>query len=507
MKDFLKKYLSWVLVVILLIILIFFRSCNCGSKPTGDKRPGKDTTKAIKNISKATNKPSDQKIGNADLFTIDRFGAGTYVTAGKGGEIYVTHNGGINWVQGSSGSTIDLYSSAALGYETFIAAGDSGVILRSTDFGAAWVQVNSGTTKRIKSLSFPESNTGFASGESGLILKTIDGGLTWNSISVDSSYHITSVCFVNASTGWFTGKNGIIFRTDDSGVTWAPQVSGTLKNLNGISFNNPSTGTCVGEDGTILFTKNGGSSWSVKTTAFTGDLLGVHRASNTLAFIVGKGVILREFRDSLSYILSDTSRIFYAVDPNDPYIGGIAVGGSGNTMTVNTLVCQDCETGANHEVVFTPPAEYESSWKVRIRIYQDPSYNFKEYLRIITPGFELDNSAINGWTQFDGFEPGEPSVLDENTNGNFRRHNTPGGNNPYSNNGFVDAATLKINGRNTAYLDFELVAIPGNTPNTGMFEFYFGECPSNTVFGPCNLSNTEEMSFCHKVTYYLGPSQ
>lgn len=505
MKDFLKKYLSWVLVVILLIILIFFRSCDCGSKPTGNKKPGKDKTKAVKDISKVTNKPSDQKIGTVDLFTIDRFGAGTYVTAGKGGEVYVTHNGGINWVQGSSGSTIDLYGSAALGYETFIAAGDSGVILRSTDFGAVWVQVNSGTTKKIKSLSFPEGNTGFACGESGLILKTIDGGVTWNSISVDSSYHIASVCFVNASTGWFTGKNGIIFRTDDSGVTWSPQVSGTLKNLNGISFNNSSTGTCVGEDGTILFTSNGGSSWSVKTTAFTGDLLGVHRASNTLAFIVGKGVILREFRDSLSYILSDTSRIFYAVDPNEPYIGGIAVGGSGNTMTVNTIVCQDCETAGNHEVVFTPPGEDESTWKVRIRIYQDPTYKFKEYLRIITPGFELDNSIINGWTQFDGFEQ-EPSIIDDNTNGNFRKHNTPGGNNPYSNNGYIDAATLRIDERNTAYLDFVLNSIPGNSSNTGMFEFYFGECPTGLGV-TCGLNESDNMLFCHKVTYYLGPAQ
>jgi photosystem II stability/assembly factor-like uncharacterized protein len=514
MKTFLQKYLPWGLVIVLLIIIIFFRSCSCSNSSVDNDRNRNNNNKQnkpVKNVTKTSTASYEVKsIGKKDLYTIERFGAGTFICAGKDGEIFITHNGGLNWKQSNVG--FDVYSSAALSYDIFLVCGKGGKIFRTVDNGATWNSVTSGITKNIRSMYFVNENDGYAAGDSGLVLKTNNGGLNWSSVTNPNLFTINSVCFTDVNTGWFACNGGMLLKTNNAGVSIDTQSIGTSKNLLSISFNNKNRGTVVGDSGIIYITKNGGVNWTASVAPVNKNLRGVHRISNNLAYIVGDGVILRENTDSLSVLLSDNSKTWYAVDPA-PYISGIVVGSNGTMCNVNTIPCNNCENQGNHDLLFIPPDEGETNWKLRVRVYQESGYKFKNYFRFILPGFELDNNAISGWTQLDGvgIEPVNIEDINANTSTNTDTRyykKTVAGSNSGSGNQYVDALTLEVNSINSSYMYFNIRPNNGNSDSTGSLEFYFGECPtgglSENSLNQCDLNNMDDMNFCHKITYQLS---
>jgi len=513
MKDFLKKYLSWVLVVILLLILIFFRSCNCGSgitdkgqendKKTGNTKYDSLKVREILDISKSSPKeivfPS-----KVNLNAIHRKGAGVYLVAGEKGEVWVTPNGGLNWVQGKGTGTESLYGVAVLSHDVMLAVGKSGTIIRSTDKGLNWVNIKSGTSKDLKSVSFPDFNTGYAVGQDGIVLKSVDAGITWNTLPFSpSTIQINSVCFIDINTGWFAGKGGALYKSVNAGASWTNLDSlNTIPNndLNCISFNSLLRGTAVGEGGIILNTTNGGANWVQHLPASAYDLKGVHRVSNLLSYIVGHGVIIRENSGVYTNTETTPANKYNAVDPS-PYISGISVGETGIMTGVNTILCDDCNQKGNHDVIFLPPeGETDTRWKVRLRIYNNTNFDFKSYLRVVTPGFYLDHTIMNGWTQNDNTGT-QHTLSDDASQQNINRlEYNQIGLGTISTEDDIDVATLNMNDRQAGYIELNLTPIEGNTFNNGSVEFYFGKLIAESIFGP-------EISFCYRVTYVLGEEQ
>ncbi len=64
-----------------------------------------------------------------------RFGNGIFVVVGRGGEIKLSHDGGVSWENSSSGVTVDL-NDVTYGEGKWVAVGENGVVLTASDSAA-----------------------------------------------------------------------------------------------------------------------------------------------------------------------------------------------------------------------------------------------------------------------------------------------------------------------------------------------------------------------------------
>ncbi|MBZ0202966.1 MAG: hypothetical protein K8I03_08125 [Ignavibacteria bacterium] len=508
MLEFLKKptlYIITSIILIIIIIILLLRSCNeggvigiiDGKKDDSTKTFSKKRFKTKNSVitareSAGTNKPKN--ITKKDLLAIGRFGAGTYLTVGKDGTILTTHDGGINWVSRTSGVAVDLLGAAVLNTKTMLAVGKGGTILRTVDNGATWSAVVSGTPKDIKAICFADSLTGYAAGADGLILKTTNAGVSWSSISLGTLISLNSISFIG-SKGFIAANGGSIYKTTNGGGAWMLDTNlPSNSDLSGVSFNSSSRGTIIDVDGRIYDTKNGGGLWTLTTQLAGKKLNGVHRINNKSGFIVGKGIILR-LDDSLVTKLDTTgSRVYNAVDPY-PYMNGYACGNGGEMAGVTIATCND---NNHHNLVFY--ATGENTWHLSIRV---SGYHSKKNLcRIISPGYNLDNSIMAGWTQIDR-EPvtGYPAL-------DYYPNNPTEEDSPSYQFGhdfididltdyYVEENQRSSSSPSSVQLELQLNPIEGNLTGSGSFQFYFGSVGTGEND---NMGN----DFCHFVTYDLA---
>lgn len=126
-----------------------------------------------------------------------------------------------------------FFTSATKGWT----AGNGGVIKITNDGGATWVDGNSGTTSDIYSLSFKNTTQGWATTLDGKILKTVDGGLTW-SIDYTVTSPITEITFRNLNGfGYAVASNGKIYK-------YSPNLSVDTNSINNsiALYPNPTSG-------------------------------------------------------------------------------------------------------------------------------------------------------------------------------------------------------------------------------------------------------------------------
>jgi hypothetical protein len=101
--------------------------------------------------------------------------------------ILKTTNGGEDWSFQYMGGMYDRYNNiyfvdnnigwvVGLGYGGFI-GGDTGLILKTTDGGLNWIEQTSGINTNLNSVCFINQNTGWAVGNNGTILRTTTSGV------------------------------------------------------------------------------------------------------------------------------------------------------------------------------------------------------------------------------------------------------------------------------------------------------------------------------------------
>ncbi len=131
---------------------------------------------------------------------------------------------------------------------TGIAAGNNGVILKTTNGGIDWIQITSGTTDSFLSIRYVSDSNGnavyVAGGLSaggadveGLILNSTDGGDSWNSIDSKSSRTLYSICFPTSSIGYAVGDGGVIIKTFDVIIPVEFTSFGSFINGNTVTLN------------------------------------------------------------------------------------------------------------------------------------------------------------------------------------------------------------------------------------------------------------------------------
>lgn len=478
--------------IFLLIILTFLVCCNAGDKNknnnnTSDPKTNKlnycDTVKPTgKIIDTKKIKPIDslQRITTKNLNDIKRYGAGSFIVAGDSGTIMITPNGGLNWVQPATGTTKHLYGSVINDYDTMMVVGEGGLILRSNNKGVTWNIINPGTTKTLRSVCFPTKFTGYSSGDSGIVIKTTNAGLNWSTvISSDTMGTIRSIYFADTLTGWFCTSKGKIYKTFDGGSNWTGIFSDNTLVLNSLSFNGNTRGTVVGNNGKILTSTDGGVTWTVYTDASGYNFYGVHRVNDKLAYICGQSKILREDNGSYTELINNPAYKFNSVDPH-PYIYGLAAADLGLICGVTVNSC-DC---INQNNLVMMPTEENHKWRISIRLNNDA--NYKKFLRIFTPGYQVDNNVITGWTQNDQINTNNELTYDITQSNPIGTSSSQTGS--FTVTGINDVITVNLEARTSALINIYLGPNGLNTFPAGSVNFYYGQ---------------SEFDYCAHVKYEL----
>lgn len=165
------------------------------------------------------------------------------------------------WFSQSGNTTNNLNSVYFLDSYTGFTAGNGGIILKTTDGGRYWNPVSSGISSNLIAIHFTSVSNGIACGNSGVILGTTNTGNNWTTISGGTSNNLNSISFSDVNNGWICGIGGVILKTINGGINWTQQISGLSTDLNSIYFFDSQNGWCGGASGKMLKTINGGSTW------------------------------------------------------------------------------------------------------------------------------------------------------------------------------------------------------------------------------------------------------
>ena len=180
--------------------------------------------------------------------------------------------------------------------------GQNGTIYITSDGGNDWINIDSGTKRQLNGIHFINSTVGWSVGENGTIIRSSNGGQTWNPLEESTVVSLNSVFAASSTNIWAVGDLGVILRSTN-GVTFVPYSSNVTYNLNKVFFSDANHGWIVGDGGNILMTSNGGVSWSVSPSITTEKLNSVHFYNENYGFAVGdNGTILESTTGGNSWV-------------------------------------------------------------------------------------------------------------------------------------------------------------------------------------------------------------
>ncbi len=220
--------------------------------------------------------------------TSDLYGVSQRFAVGDNGKIFYTGNGGLNWSQQNSNTTVSLRSVASnVSYSSSIAVGLNGTILRSTNNGLNWLVVNSGTINNLNAVFFVGASYCFVSGSNGTILKSTNAGLNWVLMNSGTNSNLTSI-FSSGGLAYTCGSNGTVKKLVSllDSVWQSVNITANVS-LNGI-YSASGNMTTVGDNGAIYKSTNAGSNWQTMSSPTSSSLKSIYGS-----WIVGSsGVVL-----------------------------------------------------------------------------------------------------------------------------------------------------------------------------------------------------------------------
>ncbi len=164
----------------------------------------------------------------------------------------------------------DLYSTFFVDDNTGWIVGSEGFIKKTTNGGLDWIQQSSGTSLTLTSVQFINANTGWLCGEGGIIIKTTDGGQNYFELTSGTTESLTDLQFLDIDIGYAVGYGETILKTTNGGTSWVVQSSGSGYDLFSVDFIDDLLGYAVGgrDSSKFLKTTDGGLNWIIKTPIF-----------------------------------------------------------------------------------------------------------------------------------------------------------------------------------------------------------------------------------------------
>ncbi len=233
---------------------------------------------------------------------------GVAITA-IGGSIMLTDDAGTTWHAGKYPAPVvaQLLGISFADASTGWVVGSSGRIMKTTDGGLTWVNQTSGTTFSVNGVVAVSTTVAYATAGGGgsgianapLVLKTINGGTTWTPFN-NLPFTLTSVpgTVANTTSTAFSlaGLNTSGTTTYYAGLSSMQTLgSDTICIIGGLS----SAALINGSGGKFLKTVNGGASWTVTTISSTNmSLKSVHFYNNLNGFIGANASVLWATHDA-----------------------------------------------------------------------------------------------------------------------------------------------------------------------------------------------------------------
>lgn len=177
---------------------------------------------------------------------------GMAYAAGRDGVILRSINFGAAWTVVETGTT-RYRGIIAKGPQNAWVVGEGGKLKITTDGGVNWVEKSSGTTSDLQDVFFLNATEGWIAGQNDVLRYSNDGGNSWTSRNNGITVGLEAVYFLNSNDGWAVGNSGSIFKTANGGVNWTVEASGTTNELNDVFFLNAANSWAVGDNGTILY--------------------------------------------------------------------------------------------------------------------------------------------------------------------------------------------------------------------------------------------------------------
>ncbi len=224
-------------------------------------------------------------------------------TAGSGGVVLLTTNGGSKWnsVGGGTIGTSDIYAVEALDANTaFVTSSPSATsIYRTTNGGTTWGNVYSLAGGFIDGIKMLDASHGIAVGDpvggTWTILKTSDGGASWARIATEPVRAGTeagwnnSVAVVGASKIWFGTNSSRIYRSTDAGVTWSWSPLPFANSLS-LAFSDAQYGLAGSDSGATARTTDGGATWLPVTAGNGGPAYAISATPSDFFAVYGGSV-------------------------------------------------------------------------------------------------------------------------------------------------------------------------------------------------------------------------
>jgi photosystem II stability/assembly factor-like uncharacterized protein len=344
------------------------------------------------------------ELGNAgdhsELFSMAFTSASTGYAVGSGGTILRTIDAGKTWVVQDADLILDLKEIIFFGEQTGYMYGTYGYLnskcFRTSDGGLHWEEVfgMEGGNEKINSMYFNSDSTGWLTAYN-QYFKTTDGGDTWNKQTFEAFNDIHDIAYLNPDTGFMATNSSTnslqrtvdggatwqqsfhiivgqlettsdnymylvrgggvgIYYTNDYGNSWIDAHVGITFQLEGIRFINDSTGFCWGIDenaGKLMYTSNYGRSWQLVYNNPFADINGVCLSPSGALFAYGKGGLIMESADGITWelrhqgrYLGGLNRIVFLDDSK-----GVAVGDHGDIFQTEDagITWSRAESGTN----------------------------------------------------------------------------------------------------------------------------------------------------------------
>jgi len=245
--------------------------------------------------------------------------------------------------------------------QTATIVGQDGLIMRTEDGGLSWLEQTSGITNVLNSNEFINylDNTGtpvnmqLAVGENGIIVKSIDDGLTWNIIQSGTIENLNDVVIYSPEMIFVCGNNGTLLSSNDFGESWGPLVLETSNSLNHLTVFSPSTfvntinAVVVGDSGTCFATTNM-VDWYSLTIPTTENLLSVTSMEDVLVCAGNNGTILKSINKGVDWVESSSGIITNIFDLL--FVNATTVIGSSE----NGIIVRSEDLGDNWTTIITP---------------------------------------------------------------------------------------------------------------------------------------------------------
>lgn len=193
-------------------------------------------------------------------------GDGDFLFAvGNHGTIFASLNGGVSWVEQSSGTTrnlrdVHVFRGKSVHTAKAVAVGGLGTILRTENTGEVWLTQPSVISDSLNGVHFVGRLNGWIVGDRGRVMHTNDGGVRWVTVSTNPGYNLTGIAADTNGHAWAVGTNATILSSTDDGASWTPLSLSTTEDLRGAHFGNTRL-RVVGMRGTILESRRDGTSF------------------------------------------------------------------------------------------------------------------------------------------------------------------------------------------------------------------------------------------------------